>query len=328
MQYSIIPFSEINWRNISFWQSPIWSRIILESWQAKESFYYGNIESTFLLIEIRSIGLGFYWAFSIGVRSFQIFPDWDEYIQNLQIFLRQKWVLFLQIEPIEELWIMNHNRCIIQKPYKKFITPYTRLINLSLSEDDILSQMHEKWRYNTRYAQKKWVKIEHVESTRENIDIWMNLLDDTLARDGFSWNTRTYYETFITQIESQLQWWLYFARFEWRVIAAGIFVFLPEVAIYYYGASSSDTWDKKIFAPYLLQWEVMREAKSRWIQSYDLLWIAQPGVENDPLEWVSFFKSRFGWEIIMLPEKMLFPLSWKYRYFSWLQGIKNLLKRR
>ncbi len=236
MQYSIIPYSEISWLSLSFWQSPIWSRIITESWQAKDSFYYGNIDSTFLSIEIRSTWLGFYWAFAIGISCSQVSTDWDEYIENLQIFLRQKWVLFFQIEPVEELWVMSDLWSATQKPYKKFITPFTRIIDLSPSEDEILSQMHEKWRYNIRYAIKKWVKIDHVEPTRENIDIWMNLLDETLARDGFSWNTRIYYEVFISRIESQSQWWLYFARFEWRVIAAGIFVFLPQIAIYYYGA--------------------------------------------------------------------------------------------
>lgn len=32
--------------------------------------------------------------------------------------------------------------------YKKFITPYTALIDLSLSQEEILSQMKPKGRYN------------------------------------------------------------------------------------------------------------------------------------------------------------------------------------
>jgi hypothetical protein len=49
--------------DLSFWQLPVWKNILLKSGQAKEAFYYGDIHSTFLLIEIRSIGLGFFGAF-------------------------------------------------------------------------------------------------------------------------------------------------------------------------------------------------------------------------------------------------------------------------
>lgn len=45
---------------------------------------------------------------------------------------------------------------------------------------------------------------------------------------------------FLKNIEKAGQGWLYFAQFEWQVIAAAIFVFTSERAIYYYGASSSD----------------------------------------------------------------------------------------
>lgn len=325
MKYGIIQSSEIEQSALSFWQSTIWSEIILSSWQAKESFYYGNINSTFLHIEIRSIGLGFFGAFAIGVSAEQVSIDWDTCVSHLQIFLRSKEILFLQIEPIEELCI---NIPIKNKIYKKFLTPYTRTINITQSEDEILSQMHEKWRYNIRSAIKKWVQIEQVICSQENLDTWMNLLNETLLRDWFAGNSWKYYENFITGIQRWDHWWLYFAQFEDRIIAAGIFVFMPSCAIYYYGASSSDSYDKKVFAPYLLQWEVMKIAKNKKIPSYDFLWVSQPWIENDSLAWVSFFKSRFGGKIVELPQKILFPLTWKYNIFIVLQKIKNLLVRR
>ena len=39
--------------------------------------------------------------------------------------------------------------------------------------------------------------VERVDATSENIDIWMGLLADTLTRDRFSGNSRSYYETFL-----------------------------------------------------------------------------------------------------------------------------------
>jgi lipid II:glycine glycyltransferase (peptidoglycan interpeptide bridge formation enzyme) len=211
---------------------------------------------------------------------------------------------------------------------KKFLTPHTRVLDLSLSEDEILSQMHEKWRYNIRLAAKRGVEVERVAATVENIDIWMGLLMDTLSRDGFAGNSRHYYESFIQNLAKTDQWWLYFAWFEGRVIAGGIFVFTLSRAIYYYGASSSTPDDRKQMAPYLLQWTAICDAKNKQIPLYDFLGVADPADPDDSLRWVTEFKEKFGGVRISLPPKVLYPLSWKYGIFLWVQKIKNLLKRR
>lgn len=324
MQYRIIPPSDIENSDLSWWQSPTWADILITSGQAREVFYYGYLDSTYLLIEIRSIGLGLYGAFSLGVSASQIGSDWEDFVVELQKYLQKRNILFLQIEPTDTE-IKNQNT---QKPYKKFLTPHTRVLDLSLNEDEILAQMHEKWRYNIRLATKRGAVVELVRSTPENLDIWMRLLVDTLSRDGFAGNSRSYYEVFIRSLEKNNQWWLYFSSFEGRVIAGGIFVFTPTRAIYYYGASSSLSADRKQMAPYLLQWTAIREAKMRQIPVYDFLGVADPSDPDDNLKWVTDFKEKFGWEMVVLPAKMLYPLSWKYSGFSVLQKIKNLLKRR
>ena len=324
MQCSIIPASEIVSGGLSWWQSSSWADILVLSWQAQEVFYYGDISSTYLLIEIRSIWLGFFGAFSLGVSSCQIGSDWEEFLIELQKELKSRNILFLQIEPIDTE-IKSEN---IQKPYKKFLTPHTRILDLSLAEDALLAQMHEKWRYNIRLAMKRGVEVDRVMAITENIDIWMSLLTDTLSRDRFSGNSRSYYETFVDSLEQSNQWWLYFARFEGRVIAAGIFVFTPGRAIYYYGASSSSLEDRKQMAPYLLQWTAIREAKNRNIPVYDFLGVADPIDPTDSLRWVTDFKEKFGGTRMTLPSKILLPMSWKYRIFVSIQTMKNLLKRK
>ena len=64
--------------------------------------------------------------------------------------------------------------------------------------------------------------VEWVTATPENIDIWMLLLSDTTARDGFAHNSREYYEAFLRDSDTMS---LAFARFEGSIIAAGIFVY-------------------------------------------------------------------------------------------------------
>lgn len=324
MQYRIIWASEVPPGDLSWWQSPRWAEILMISGQAREVFYFGDISTSYILIEIRSIWLWLYGAFSLGVSSSQIGSDWDSMIAELQKYLKEKNILFLQIEPIGRE-LNSKNR---QKPYKKFLTPHTRVLDLTLTEGDILAQMHEKWRYNIRLAAKRGVVVERALATPENIDIWMRLLMDTLVRDGFAGNSRAYYETFVENIEQSDMWWLYLARFEGRVIAGGIFVFTPSRAIYYYGASSSSPDDRKQMAPYLLQWTAICEAKNKQIPLYDFLGVADPSDPDDDLRWVTYFKEKFGWKIEILPSKIFYSLSWKYNIFLWVQKIKNLLSRR
>jgi lipid II:glycine glycyltransferase (peptidoglycan interpeptide bridge formation enzyme) len=352
MKYDFIEEKDIP-ASVSFWQSPSWKHILLSCGQAKEVFYFGNSTSTWILIEIRSIGIGQYGAFSLGIESFQIWEDFSEFLSSLKQILWEKGVIFLQMEPIEEVWSMkwqgwsekdevwrlkdnekiqnevSHNPLFIeewdlQKPYKKFLTPYTRVIDLSFSEEEILKQMHEKGRYNIRLAERRSVKVSRVSTSQENIDIWMSLLTETTSRDGFSQNSRKYYESFLLEVQEKNMGGLYFARFEDRIIAAGIFVFTPSRAIYYYGASSSDKEDRKQMAPYLLQWTAILEAKKREIPVYDFLGVADPEDPKDSLLGVTEFKEKFGGTRIKLPEKICIKLSWKYSVFTM---IRILLRR-
>ncbi len=324
MSYRIIWSSEVEQSPLSWWQSSNWADILTDSLQAQEVFYFGSLDTSYLLIEIRSIWLGLSGAFSLGVSASQIGSDWEDMIVVLQQELRARNILFLQIEPLDTE--ISHKN--IQQPYKKFLTPHTRVLDLTLTEDELLAQMHEKWRYNIRLAGKRGVIVERVDATSENIDIWMRLLADTLTRDGFSGNSRSYYETFLYNLAKTDQWWLYFAWFEGRVIAGGIYVFTLTRAIYYYGASSSSPDDRKQMAPYLLQWTAICIAKNKQIPIYDFLGIADPSDPSDSLRWVTEFKEKFGWNIEILPSKILYSLSWKYRGFLTLQKLKNLLKRR
>lgn len=40
--------------------------------------------------------------------------------------------------------------------------------------------------------------VEWVDATRSNIDIWMQLVEDTTTRDRFAHNSRAYYEAFLS----------------------------------------------------------------------------------------------------------------------------------
>lgn len=304
MNYSIF---EPNANSLSFWQSGIWRNILISSWQAKEVFYYWKEDESWMLIEIREVWFWFYSAFSLGVSSAQFVWNPKQYFSELVSFLKEKGVLFLQIEPIDILpfkWEKYFT------PYKYFLTPYTRVLNLTKTPDILLSEMHEKGRYNIRLAEKRGVVVKKVSFSEENIFLWINMLSETTKRNGFHENSREYYTRFIQELERNNAWWLYFAFLWEELLAAGIFVFFYDTAIYYYGASSSNPDHRRHMAPYLLQWNAIVEAHSRGCKIYDFLGIANPVNPKDTLVDVSRFKEKFWWQIKVLPEKVIIRIWW------------------
>ena len=188
--------------------------------------------------------------------------------------------------------------------------------------------MHEKWRYNIRLAWKRNVKTSWVDPTPDVIDIWMSLLDDTTSRDGFTHNAREYYISFLQNLRDNNAWGMLFATYEGQVIAAGIFVYHHGIAIYYYGASASDWELRRHMAPYLIQWEAMREGKMRGCSTYDFLGIAPPGEINHPLAWVTSFKEKFGWNIVQIGSKRYYILSYiSYGIFVTSRYLKRIFMR-
>jgi lipid II:glycine glycyltransferase (peptidoglycan interpeptide bridge formation enzyme) len=113
--------------------------------------------------------------------------------------------------------------------------------------------------------------------------MWMELLSETTSRDGFSQNAREYYISFLQTLRDMKAGGLMFAGYNGRIIAAGIYIYYHNTAIYYYGASTSDPELRKHMAPYLLQWEAIREGKLRGCTTYDLLGVAPPGEIDHPL---------------------------------------------
>ena len=335
MLYNFIPAERVDDRPLSFWQSHTWKRILEESHQAQEVFYYGNLDGTYLLVEIRTLKLGMLGAFVLGPKKIQIQSDFADFITSLKKYLKKKWIVLFQVEPIEDsgmiesgLWVDKKKNPIMllltgsgNRVYKEFLTPYNRMIDLAPTEDEIFAQMREKGRYHINLAIKRDVTIEAVRATSENIDTWMRLLSDTVSRDGFSGNSREYYEVFLSEIEKSYGTGLYFGSAEGRVIVAGIFVFTPERAIYYYGASSSDKEDRKRMGSYLLQWHAIRDAKRRWIEYYDFLWVADPANPHDHLKWVSDFKEKFWGYLVKQPPKLCVILSWKGRVILLLKTM-------
>ncbi len=164
---------------------------------------------------------------------------------------------------------------------------------LAISEDELLLEMKPKTRYNIRLAEKRGVQVfeTHDEKYQE---LFLDLVSTTSGRKGISSHPKDYYQQFFQTLPRDICR-LFVAEYEGRIIAANLVIFYSDTVIYLHGGSSDQHRD--VMAPYLLQWEQMKQAKRAGHQYYDFGGVTSP--EQTPFseyksDWSGITKFKTG----------------------------------
>jgi lipid II:glycine glycyltransferase (peptidoglycan interpeptide bridge formation enzyme) len=188
----------------------------------------------------------------------------------------------------------------------------TMVLNLDLSEEELLKQMKQKTRYNIRLASRREVHIR--KGGVEDLDLLYRIYGETSIRDGFAIREPTYYQDAWGMFMNANMAQPFIAEVEGDPVA-GIIVFrFGDVATYMYGMSRAVHREK--MPNYLLQWKAIKWAKSVGCRTYDF-WGAPDEVnEGDPLWGVYRFKAGFGAQLLRMVGAWDFPnrpiLYWLY----------------
>ncbi len=295
------------------------------------------------LIIIRTLPLGMAWiecprgpVFRDDLSPAQLEYFFKTFFEQIQSFTHEYKIVHIRIDPPIEKnsplaatyeSIIHH---LHLRPAHASYTPETTLIiDLTPSEEDILKQMKPKGRYNIGVAKKHGIIIEHV--TRDHVNEFYNLIAQTGARDGFATHNLAYYESMLEALGDSAALWIAYVlatpNAPRKPIAALIATYFTDTATYYYGASSYD--DRHLMAPYLLQWEVMRDAKEKGYTKYDFLGISSLDatgnpLRNHPLAGVTDFKMKFGGRVVTyIPAKeLIYKPIWYglIRLRKWMRG--------
>jgi lipid II:glycine glycyltransferase (peptidoglycan interpeptide bridge formation enzyme) len=179
----------------------------------------------------------------------------------------------------------------------------TRMIDLTLTEDGILAQMHQKGRYNIKVAEKSGVRVEESHDTAA----FARLMAETSARDGFRAPSQRQFDAFLQSVPGSVLL-LAHAPGVPAPVAGLIAAQWKNCGIYYYGAS--DYAHRALMAPYALQWRAMRLCKERGCVRYDLLGVAPPEAGPDhPWQGISGFKEKFGGTMVTYPHEQMIVLK-------------------
>ncbi len=199
-------------------------------------------------------------------------------------------------------------------------------VSLALSEEELLASMKSKTRYNIRIAEKRGVKI--ISSTEKRYrDEFIRLVTGTAERKGIAPHPVLYYEAMLeTLLGADAT--ILAAEKDGEVVAANLLTFFGDTATYLHGGS--DDRHRADMAPFLLQWEGLREAKRRGCSWYDFGGVSTAEFEASEGKWLGITRFKFGFS----PDtrSTVFPGAYdivvspsRYATYLFLQRIRTLL---
>ncbi len=166
----------------------------------------------------------------------------------------------------------------------------TAWLELDRTEEDLLSAMKQKTRYNIRLAGRKGVTIR--EGTAEDSDLLYDMYLETSQRDGFIIRPRPYYQSVWRTFMTAGMAVPLIAEVNGEAVAGLILFHFGDHSWYLYGMSRSIHREK--MPNYLLQWEAIRLSKKFGCQRYDLWGAPETFDESDSMWGVYRFKKGLG----------------------------------
>lgn len=309
------------------------------------------IRATALILE-RSVSLG---GFAPRLRILYApkgpLLDWTDtklrqrVITDLQSFARQRRAIFLKIDPDIPLNVegkfasLNADQNVGNELQDLLRTQgwlyseeqiqfrNTMLLDLSISEDELLARMKQKTRYNIRLASRKGVTIRT--GNHQDYSMLYRMYAETSTRDGFTIRDETYYQNVWSlftrhQRSSAVQPYCQplIAEVDREPVAALILFMFAGKAWYLYGMSR-DTHREKM-PNYLLQWEAICLSKAAGCRVYDLWGAPEVMDSSDPLWGVYRFKEGLGGHLIRFLGAWDYPVQSIF-YKLYTQTMPRLL---
>ena len=201
----------------------------------------------------------------------------------------------------------------------------TWLVDLHGNEEEVLMRMRKTTRNLIHRGQREGVVIRQSQDLKD-VDYLYQLQMEVVARNHFVPFSKRYLTSEMICFFNDNRAVLFLGRAQGEVTGAALIVFFGKYAYYYQSGSK----ESKVPVNYVLQWEVILEAKKRGAQLYNMWGIAPNDDSNHPWYGLSLFKKGFGGYSRKYLHAQDLPLSMRYwlTYFiekipkTWRQKIK------
>ncbi len=297
-----------------FLQSWNWGDILIAEGKNVERLVVLENNQVLAQAQIVYTRILFGWQYAFCPKG--IIGDGGEKVYTaLSNYLKNKNCIFLRVEPASTI---HNSRSMMHKTID--INPSATLIlDLVKTEEELLSGMHSKTRYNIHLAEKKNLTINR----EKNLEVFWDLMNKTGSRDKFGLHHREHYAKVL---ESPMVYQLT-AYENTKPIACAVFARFGNAFTYLYGASDYEY--RNLMAPYLIQWEGIKMGKDLSCKLYDFFGVApvKDGIYDLKHQYagVTRFKLGFGGAPYQVPGTFDLVINKnKYRMYNFLRKLRRM----
>ena len=193
------------------------------------------------------------------------------------------------------------------------------VLDLSGSEEELLSQMRKTTRYEIRQKEKFNVVVIQSQEQRY-FEEFLTLYRDTSLRQGFVPHVGIAEEFALFAKEQRAD--LFLGYHDKKLVSGALILYYNDQAIYHHGASIVS----KVPVSTIVQWEAIKEAKKRGIKVYNFWGIAPLDNPKHPWRGLTLFKKGFGGREINTIHSQDFPVLPFYYITRIIEIVRKLNK--
>lgn len=248
----------------------------------------------------------------------------------LLVLAKEQNCIFIKIEPsLEES--SENQKLFSNLGFQRAVT-FTQvedawLVDLTKSEEELLTDMRKTTRYLVRNEPKQGVSVE-ISDKYGDAESFVEMLYSTSVRKNFVNHPKEYYLKQFELLSKDDEMRLFKALMDGKVQAVALVSFYGEMASYLHGASAQVEGQS---VGYSLQWEAIREAKRRGMKYYNFWGVVKDKNFYPGHPWYGFslFKRGFGgfkYQYLRAQDLSLSPKYLLYRNAEKLRRFKNRLQ--
>jgi len=212
-----------------------------------------------------------------------------EVIAYFTEYARQNKIIFIKFEPyVFEEAIVSKQMVVSVHP---LFTPWTQILDLRLSDEELKKRLKSKTRYNIGLAQRKGVTVKY-ENNDRGFDTFIKLYFETCHRQHYFGHNETYHKAVWNNLKQKVAHIL-IAYYEDTPLAAYELFLFKNHWYYVYGGTSD--LQRNLMASNLLMWEAVKLGKKLGAHTFDM-WGSLPPQYDGHDPWAGFtrFKEGYG----------------------------------
>ena len=194
------------------------------------------------------------------------------------------------------------------------------VLDISGAEDEIMAKMHNKHRYNIKYAARNGVTIRQAEKP-EDFELFYKLYAETAERQKYYGRAHLYLKDLWDIFYPAKIAHIIIGEYNGVALASWLLMAYEEVLYYPYGGSSEQY--KNLFGSSLVAWESIKLGKSLGCKSFDMWGTSvDPNDTADSYYGFTNFKLRFGGKHVVYIDS--YDLVLNEHIYSMFNSANNL----